>query len=76
MKKIIFTITTLLLISCGDGWDNKKCHQSVQEHYPDCSIFPIPDQKYRFLVIDSLGKILYIETMGDDLSLTTKIRIK
>lgn len=62
MKRLLYLIPLVLLLSCGDGESSFKCQQRVIERFPNAKVLPLGD--YRFAVIDSVGRVTYVETMG------------
>jgi len=62
----IAVIVCALLAGCGgsDGSNTLKCMQSVQNAFgPDAEVFPLPGEKYRFIVKDDIG-IWYVNTLN------------
>ena len=66
-KKIIIGIC-ICMFSFGlngcDRSDTFKCHQSVADKYPNAIIKRLPNNKYKFIVIEKSGNINYVETMN------------
>lgn len=60
MSGVIFTSCDDLVKSC----DNGRCMETVEKKYPGTNVYPLPDGKYRFIVVDTCGKILYVRVIG------------
>lgn len=81
MKKLIistiaasatFAIIGIIFTSCNDmnkSLDNSRCMETVEKAYPKAEVYPLPDE-YRYVVIDTCGKVLYVRVLGkwDDIS--------
>ena len=76
MKKLKFTTKTAIAIyamlaavftSCNDlhnSLDNSKCMETVEKTYPKARVYPLPDERYRYVVIDTCGKVMYVRVLG------------
>lgn len=82
MKRIFLSIIicltlTLGLASCIDALSPSKCYEQVSKEYPKAEIFTLPGHSWKFIVIDSCRKTIYVETMSYKTpNITTKIVIK
>lgn len=69
MKKL-FIVSVLLItisISCCDlqkSLDNSRCMETVENAYPKAFVYALPDEKYRFIVIDTSNTIMYVRVLG------------
>jgi hypothetical protein len=75
LSACIALLCVFSLNGCGNGWDNAKCLQAVQAAFDGSSVFSLPDAKYRFIVKDTDGSIWYVKTMGEDTTVTTKLKV-
>lgn len=54
------------LVSCNsDASDKLKCYEQVQIKYPEATIFALPKNDYKYIVVDTCGKVMYVETMDN-----------
>lgn len=75
----ILLVSGWLFSSCDDNGaaDTLKCYEQVQKKYPKSTIFPLPKDKYKYVVVDSIGNIMYVETMdGKSPNVTSEVFIK
>lgn len=64
MKKLIYLLPLVLLLSCSeDATDTLKCFHKVQDKFPNGEVYQTTE-KYQFIVIDSSKSIWYVETMN------------
>lgn len=73
IKFISLLILIMMLSSCRlwESFDNSRCLSTVQKAYPKATVFPLPDEKYRFIVVDSCNRVLYVRVMGEWDKITT-----
>lgn len=70
---MLFAISLSYLLVAGCGYDSNKCYESVVKAYPNAEISLIPGEKYRFLVRENGGDVIYVETMNNaDADITQK----
>lgn len=55
--------SAVLAAGCS-GYSADVCYQGVKAAYPGADIAVIPGEKYRFIVKQKNGDILYVETMN------------
>lgn len=67
---LFLVLTTGFLTSCGEAYDKAKCYESVQSRYPKATIFQLPRDDFKYIVIDTCGNVMYVETLDNK---TTKI---
>ena len=65
--KLSYAIYTVLVAfmftSCNtDATNPLKCYLKVKEKHPNAIIFQIPNEKYKFIAVDTCGKVTYVET--------------
>lgn len=63
MKKLLIILMLLFAVSC-EHFDSSRSLEVLQSIYPDAQVMPLPDSNYRYVVIDSCGKILYVRMLG------------
>lgn len=74
-RRNLITITAIclyLVIAAGfftscksDATDKVKCYEQVQIKYPSATIFALPKNDYKYVVVDTCGKVMYVETMDN-----------
>ena len=70
--KILIKYGFIALVSCfslscnQDATNPLKCYLKVKEKHNNSIIFPIPNEKYKFIVVDTCGKVTYVETLDSD----------
>lgn len=68
--KLSYAIYTVLVAfmftSCNsDATNPLKCYLQVKEKHPNSIIFQLPNQDYKFITVDTCGKVTYVETMDN-----------
>jgi hypothetical protein len=38
--------------------------ETVEKAYPKAKVYPLPDKEYRYIVIDTCGKVMYVRVLG------------
>jgi hypothetical protein len=79
MKTKIFLVllsvaSFMFLMACND-MDNSKCMQTVCEKFPNAKVFPLPDESWRYIVVQG-DSILYVTVKGNYDKITSAVRIK
>ncbi len=67
----LYTLLVAFAVSSCEKFDNSNCMSTVQNEYPTAKVFPLPDQDYRYIVVDTCGKVLYVRVMGKWDEITT-----
>ena len=68
MKKLLF-VTMLLLFggglftSCNDVSKRNVAIKVVKAHFPKCKVYNFPDYLFKFIVVDSVGKVKIVECL-------------
>jgi hypothetical protein len=73
--KTFAILFVLLICGCGGDFNNAKCLQGVQEHYPYATVFTLPRENYKFIVVDTCGEVRYVEVMKGWEEITTNVKI-
>ena len=76
MKKFKISVVTtviacamlsLIFTSCDDitkSIDNSRCMETVEKAHPKAKVYSLPDKEYRYIVIDTCGKVMYVRVLG------------
>jgi len=77
MKKIfLLLLISFTFFGCAESDSIVKCYAAVQNAYPNCSIYRLPRHNYTYIVTDTCGMVLYVETMSiDNTKITSEIII-
>lgn len=77
-QTIIALLFTLCFVGCDDNdTDTGMCMQGVKIHYVNNkSVFLLPGHSFKFIVVDSNGAVLYVETMGKWNEITKELVIE
>ena len=77
MKKLfgLLVVLGLVLTSC-DAFDDSKCRATVEAVYPKMEVYSLPGERYRYIVSDSTGTIIYVRVMGRSTDITSTNVIK
>ena len=62
-KLLIVLLSVLLCVGCS-GYNQNTCYDEVKKAYPNSEVVMIPGEKYRFIVKNNSGDIIYVETMN------------
>jgi len=60
-------LSAVLLSSCDgfvESFDNSRCMATVEKEYPKAKVYPLPDKDYRYIVVDTCGKVMYVRVVG------------
>lgn len=68
MKKLLGFLLVLAFItitSCSvRDVDNRACMSTVEAHFPEAKVYSLPDEQYRYIVVDTCGSVMYVAVMG------------
>ena len=67
----LYILLVAVAVSSCESFDNSRCMSTVQSEYPNAKVFPLPDKDYRYIVVDTCGKVLYVRVMGKWDEITT-----
>lgn len=67
----LYMLLVAVAVSSCESFDNSRCMSTVQNEYPKAKVFPLPDKDYRYIVVDTCGKVLYVRVMGKWDKITT-----
>ena len=63
----VYAMLAAVFTSCNDlskSLDNSRCMETVEKAYPNAKVFVLPDKDYRYVVIDTCGKVMYVRVLG------------
>lgn len=63
----IYAMPVAVFTSCNNLYkslDNSRCMETVEKAYPKAKVYPLPDKEYRYIVIDTCGKVMYVRVLG------------
>ncbi len=63
----VYAMLAAVFTSCNDAiksLDNSWCMETVEKAYPKAKIYALPDEDYRYVVVDTCGKVMYVRVLG------------
>lgn len=63
----VYVMLAVVFTSCNDFYkslDNSGCMETVENAYPKAKVYALPDKNYRYVVIDTCGKVMYVRVLG------------
>ena len=63
----LYILLSAVFITSCDGnpnFDNSRCMATVEKEYPSAKVYPLPDKDYRYIVVDTCGKVMYVRVVG------------
>lgn len=70
-RHFFYALLSAVLLSSCESIDNSRCMSTVQKAYPKATVFPLPDKDYRYIVVDSCNRVLYVRVIGKWDEITT-----
>ena len=69
MGCIMFTSSSV------DARNNMKCQETVETTYPDAIVYPIPEEKYLFIVARKNCEVLLVTTLDAKSTKITSVNV-
>jgi len=63
MQKLFIILLLLFAVSCNE-FDNSRSMEVLEKMYPNQQVITFPDLPYRYLIVDTCNRILYVKMMG------------
>lgn len=63
----VYVMLAAFFTSCNDlnkSLDNISCMETVEKAYPKAKVYALPDKDYRYVVVDTCGKVMYVRVLG------------
>lgn len=71
VRPLATLLMCLAIAGCGDGFNPTKVRAAVMQDHPGADVTPVPDSRYKFLVRQPSGEVLWVEYMASDTKITS-----
>lgn len=65
MKKLLIVLFAFTMLqACGEGYHPGRIMNDLHRQYPNSTVHNLKTNEYCFIIIDSIGTVIYVEVMG------------